>query len=62
MKIRTKTMLKETNIFNLIGPDLIKVLFNLIVIYLALKIPEFENVYLVIITLLVFYIVIECSD
>ena len=62
MKIRTKTMLKETNIFNLIGPDLIKVLFNLIVIYLALKIPEFENVYHVIITLLVFYIVIECSD
>ncbi len=47
---------------SIIGLALIKILFNLSLIYLLLKIPEFENVYHVIITLLVFYIATECSN
>lgn len=47
---------------SIIGMALIKILFNLALIFFVLKIPYFENVYHVIITLLVFYIATECSN
>ena len=63
-----KNNLKETPTMHsplplsIIGLALIKILFNLALIFFVLKIPEFENIYHVIITLLVFYIATECSN
>lgn len=46
---------------NFIISGLMKILSNLTLIYLFLKIPEFENIYHAIIIALVFYFVMDSS-
>lgn len=56
------TTLRNQLPLNFIIGGLMKILFNLSLIYLFLKIPEFENIYHVIVIALVFYFVTKCSD
>jgi hypothetical protein len=51
------TTLRNQLPLNFIIGGLMKILFNLSLIYLFLKIPEFENIYHVIVIALVFYFV-----
>ena len=56
------TTLRNQLPLNFIISGLMKILFKLSIIYLFLKIPEFENIYHAIIIALVFYFVMDSSN
>lgn len=57
----TSTLRNQLPLSFIIG-GLTKLLFNLSLIYLFLKIPELENVYHAVIIALVFYFVMDSSN